>query len=123
MQIQIRAKNFDITPAIEEYVQKKIEDVSKFIGHKSKDAMVEVRLARTTTHHKEGEIFEVDADIRHIGFECDADAEANDLYSAIDQIKDELIHQVESHKEKRVSLVRQGGAQLKAMIKGLKFWK
>jgi len=42
-----------------------------------------------------------------------------DMYAAIDKVKDELVHVLESEHKKHLTLFRRGGAKIKNMIKGL----
>ena len=54
MNIKTRTTNFDMTPAIEEYVTKKVSSLEKFFGEDKKEALCEVELGKTTMHHKSG---------------------------------------------------------------------
>ena len=62
MKIKLRSKNFDITPAIDEYVSKKISTLEKFLDTKN-ESLCEVEIGRTTKHHNTGDIFKAEVNI------------------------------------------------------------
>ena len=83
MKIKLRSKNFDITPAIDEYVSKKITSLNKFTGTKD-NILCEVEIERTTKHHKSGQIFRAEINIIEPGNkQIFAFAEEADIYTAI----------------------------------------
>jgi ribosome-associated translation inhibitor RaiA len=45
--------------------------------------------------------------------------EKEDLYAAIDEVKDEIVREVTGGKKKRETLIRKGGAKIKSIIKKL----
>ena len=120
MNLNIKATSFNLTPAISDYVEKRLSSIGKFL-HYDSTVKCDIELARTTNHHKNGDIFK--AEIHIVGKDKNlyASAEKEDLYSAIDAVKDDIIREVKSSKEKRQSLIRRGGAQVKNIIKG--FWR
>ncbi len=117
MNIKVRAKNFDITPAISEYVTKKISSLEKFLGDKD-NILCEVEIGRTTMHHKSGDIFRAEVNIIEPGNkQIFAVAEEADLYSAIDIVRDEAEREIVSRKDKRSTLWRRGATRLKNLLK------
>ena len=96
MNIKIRSKNFDITPAINDYVSRKISSLEKFLGTKG-NILCEVEIGRTTLHHKSGDIFRAEINIIEPGNkQIFAVAEEADLYSAIDVVRDEAEREIVS---------------------------
>ncbi len=121
MKIKIRAKNFDLTPAIEEYVTKKVSSLDKFLNSKG-ETLCEVELGRTTNHHKSGEIFRAEVNIVQPGNQqVYAVAEEADLYAAIDIVRDETERAIVSRKNKYKTLWRKGAAQVKNILKRVSF--
>jgi putative sigma-54 modulation protein len=120
MKINIRAKNLEITPAINDYVFKRVMSVEKFLGHLKEivdAAEFNVEIEKTTQHHKEGDYFKAEV-VAHVnGHNFNVKSEKEDLYQAIDDVKDELARVLESRKEKRVGLIRRGGAKLKNLLR------
>ncbi len=118
MNINIRATQLTTTPAINDYVTKRLDKVSKLL---SEDPTVQcdIELAKTTSHHNKGDIFKAEIHIVGIGKNFYATSEKADLYSAIDEVRDVILDEIKSKKEKSSSMVRRGGARVKAMVKGM----
>jgi putative sigma-54 modulation protein len=123
MNIKITSKSFDITPAIEEYVFKRLSSLEKFLD-KEKEILCEVEIGKTTTHHKSGDIFKAEINVNEPGSkQIYASAEAGDLYSAIDIVRDDAEREILSQKNKYKTLLRRGSAQIKNLIKRIDFRK
>ena len=123
MNIKIRAVNFELTPAIDDYVTKKISTLEKFLGNKE-TALCEVEIGRTTMHHKSGDIFRAEVNITAPNIkQIFAYAEERDLYSAIDIVRDELERLIVSRKDKRNTLFRRGGQRIKELLKKVRIYR
>lgn len=118
MKINTKATNISLTPSISEYVEKKINMLEKFFAG-SDEVLVSVEVGKVTRHHKSGDIFRAEIQIVDGGEVYYAAAETEDLYSSIDEVKDEVISSMTSKKKKAVRLVRKGGAQIKNLLKGI----
>ena len=98
MKISIKATNMELTQAIKDYVDEKIGSLDKYFDN-ILEARVEVGL--TTKHHQKGDIFRAEVNLeipqKHI---IRAEAKKEDLYMAINAIKQELQRQLKKHKEK-----------------------
>jgi putative sigma-54 modulation protein len=117
MNIKIRSTNFEVTPAIDEYVNKKISSLEKFLPAVD-HILCEVEIGRTTTHHKSGDIFRAEVNMTPPGHpQIFAVAEESDLYKAIDIVRDEAEREIISRKNKRNTLFRRGSARLKNLLK------
>ena len=118
MNINIKTTNISLTPAVSEYTSKRLGSIEKFFKN-DPTCQCDIELARTTVHHRNGDIFK--AEIHIIAKEKDlyATSEESDLYKAIDAVKDEILREVRSTKAKKISLLRRSGAKVKNIIKGL----
>jgi ribosomal subunit interface protein len=123
MNIKIRSVNFDLTPAINDYVNKKISSLGKFITNQN-EVLCDVEIGRTTQHHKSGEIFraEINMDIPGRN-QVYAVAEAIDIYSAIDVVRDEAEREIVSKKNRYKTIFRKSAGKIKNIIKNLNFRK
>lgn len=118
MQIKIRSKNFELTPAIEEYINKKLGPLDKFFPGDT--ALCEVETGKSTEHHKSGDIFRTEVNITESGSrQFYAVAEKSDLYSSIDVVKDEVEREIVSGKNKKETIFRRGALKFKNLIKGI----
>ena len=126
MKTNIKANSISLTPAISEYVEIKVNSLEKFFQNTNADeVLVNVEVARTTRHHKSGDIFRAEIQIKSSGQEYYASADKDDLYAAIDEVKDEIVRSVTSRRKKFISFVRRGGLRAKEIIKNvdLRPWK
>ncbi|OGZ28852.1 MAG: ribosomal subunit interface protein [Candidatus Nealsonbacteria bacterium RIFOXYD1_FULL_39_11] len=119
MKINTKATGISLTPAITEYIEKKINMLDKFF-RSADEVLVNVEVGRTTKHHKSGDIFRAEIHITANGQEYYSVAETEDLYAAIDEVKDEIVYKLSSKRKKAIHLFRRGGAQIKNLLKGIK---
>ncbi|MDD3448608.1 MAG: ribosome hibernation promoting factor [Gammaproteobacteria bacterium] len=91
MQTNITGHHVDITPALRDYVNSKLEKVER---HFDNITNVHVILSVEKLRQK------AEATIHLSGAELYADAEHDDMYAAIDALVDKLDRQVKKHKEK-----------------------
>ena len=112
MRIIIRATNFALTPALSDFIEKKIGgDISTLLSKRfqssqlGKDILAaKVEVARTTRHHKKGDIFRAEVTIGLPGKKIlRAEAEEWDVRVAIDKVRDELFLEISKWKEKKTT--------------------
>lgn len=91
MQIQITGHHIEITPALRSYITSKFERLERHFDHAGDVHVILtvqklLQKAEATVQVPRGSIF--------------ADAQAEDMYAAIDELTDKLDRQVKKHKEK-----------------------
>jgi putative sigma-54 modulation protein len=121
MNINTKATNIEITPAIADYIQKKFSAFDKFVNNNSGSARCDVEVGKTTHHHRSGDVFRAEVNLHIEGKSFYAVSELDDLYAAIDVVKDEVIRQVTSDKDKSNTLYRRGALHVKNILKGIDF--
>lgn len=120
MQINIKATGIELTQAISDYVYKRISSIEKYLDKKSSPNMIaQVEVGKSTRHHKAGNIFRAEVHITGVNLDLYAVSEMEDLYAAIDIVKDEIVHNIVQSKGKRETLARRGAGMMKNMMKGL----
>lgn len=102
MQIDIKTKQLDLTPAIAEFIEEKIGSLSKFIQRfeEKGEAKASVEIARTTNHHHQGEVYYAEVNLNIDGVVLRAEQTDEDIRAAIDKVKDILKVEIQKHKEK-----------------------
>lgn len=100
MNINIKATNIDLTPAIREYAEMKIGSLSKFMERfeEGGEVKVEIEIGRTTRHHKKGDVFYAEAMIYFPKKTLRAENTGPDLRAGIDDVKDKLKAEIEKYK-------------------------
>lgn len=121
MNTNIKTTNITLTPAISEYAGKRLSKIAKLL-EADPTVQCDIELGRTTSHHNKGDIFKAEIHIVGAGKNLYANAEMDDLYTAIDAVQEEILTALRADKGKKVSLIRRGGARVKGMIKGLWPW-
>jgi ribosomal subunit interface protein len=119
MHINIKTTNFSSTEAITDYTTKRLDAITQFYKN-DPSVKGDVELGKTTNHHNKGDIFRAEIHITAKDTDLYASAEEADLYQAIDKVRDEMLREVRSSKSKKISLIRRGGAKIKAMLKGIR---
>lgn len=114
MNIIIKGSHLEITGAIHDYLTKRLKGIEKFLDMNAK---VEADLGKTTNHHKQGDIFKAELNITNKGDMTRVVAEREDLYAAIDAVKDEASEVLSSKKDKKQSLFRRGAQKMKRMFR------
>ena len=119
MKINERGVNMEITGEIKDFLYSKLAHLDKFINPNDDSIICDIELGKTTNHHKSGDIFKVEINLFMDGKTLRAVSEKEDIMSAIDVVKDEIIREIKISKDKKISLVRRGGAKIKGLVKNI----
>lgn len=116
MNIQIKTTGFPSSTSVTEYIEKKVQTLERFL---ESDTIVHVEVAKTSDHHKHGDIFRAEIRAYVHKHNVYVQAETSDMYAAIDEVRDEAQRKLTEAKEKKISFVRRSGARVKEMVKGM----
>ncbi len=97
MQITASTKNFELTPEVEEYIDKKINSVAKF---HSQIIRAHVTLGKETNHHLKGDIYFAEAKMEIPGNDIFGKKQGSSVFEAVDLLKDYLEVELKKHKAK-----------------------
>jgi putative sigma-54 modulation protein len=117
MNINIKATNMELTSAISDYVSQRLSKIEKYVKEGAMSGYVEI--GKTTNHHKQGEVFKAEFDITINGEKFFAMSEKEDLYSAIDDAKEEIVRKITHNKDRKQTLYKRGASSVKKMLKGI----
>jgi len=118
MRHNIKTTDFSMTPAIKDHIEKRMTHLNKFVNPNHADLpMCYVEIGKTTNHHKSGDLFRAEFTVYIGSKSLRAEAVEEDLYAALDKITEEMTEELKSMKDKKVSLLRRGGAKLKSLLK------
>lgn len=118
MKINIKATNMELTSAINEYINKRLDGIKKYFKNQE-GAIVYIEVGKTTNHHKQGEVLKAEFNIEISGEKFYALSEKEDLYTAIDDVQKEIIRQISQNKDRKQTLYKRGASSVKKMLKGL----
>ena len=122
MQINLQGKNIELTQAIKDYISKRVTNLEKLllrIEQGRGKVMVNFEVSKSTNHHKSGEIFHADCLIKIDGKEFYGSADKEDLYQAVDAVKNSLYNEINKNKDRSQTLFKRGASSIKKMLKGL----
>mgnify|MGYP001340472754 FL=1 len=103
MKFNIRGENIEVTRALREYVEKKLNKLEKYF-ETPLDSDVHVTLSVVRGQHN------VEVTIPLKGVLLRAEERANDMYASIDLVVDKLERQIRKHKTKVNRKLRQDGS-------------
>lgn len=121
MKVEVKTTNMDMTPAISEYITKKLVDIERMINVEDDvEVLAEIEVGKTTEHHQSSDnLFKAEMNLTISGKLYRSVAKKADIYEAIDEMKDEVMRLLRKDKEKLVDGVRKGGRQAKEMLRDI----
>jgi putative sigma-54 modulation protein len=96
---EIKATNMELTPAIREYIEKKLEALEKMTAHYSPCDM-SIEVGKTSNHHQKGEIWRAEFHLLIPGGGIRIERTTEDLYASIDAAKDAMKLQLAERKDR-----------------------
>ena len=118
MNINLQAKNMELTEAIRDYVLNKDTNLGRLLANKN-GLNISFEVSKNTNHHKSGNVFHADCLINLDGEKFYASADEEDLYQAIDVVKENLFREISKNKDRKQTLFKRGATSVKKMLKGL----
>ena len=116
--VTITATGIELTTAIRDYTEKRLESLSKFTGG---TPTIVAEIGKTIGHHVHGDIFKASVTVRTpLGKEYFAASEKPDLYEAVDDVREELRNRLTDGKKKNESLYKKGARHIKRILKGFR---
>ena len=106
MAINVRGKNLDITPPLKEYVEKKVNKVTRYFD-KTGDITVILKVEKG--RHQSGNFHHVEVTLPVNGLLIRGEESSADMYASIDQVMDKIEKQIEKYKTKLEKKFRGGG--------------
>ncbi len=118
MKKNIKTKDLEITEAIDLYIEKKLESLAKFYSDANPESVsAEIEVGRTTRHHQSGDIFRAEINLMMGGKLFRAESEKDDLYAAIDEVRDDLEEEIKKFKDKKDAIFIRGARSIKKMMR------
>ncbi len=126
MQIKIHAHDLELTAPISDYIEKRAQSLEKFLGkHDTASVLLEIEVSKVSHRHRHGDVYRAEMNLTMPGNQLRAETEGEDIYTVIDEVKEEMERELTSKKSKERTLFRRGATVVKDLIKGFgKFkWK
>jgi ribosomal subunit interface protein len=100
MKILLKATGFDLTPSLEAYVNEKLGPMARYVKRIDEEGAAELRVevARTTRHHRHGEVFMAEANLRLPKRMLRAVHDDVDVRIAVTRLKEKLRLEIDKYK-------------------------
>jgi len=98
------------------YAEKKLTPLEKFVKRDQESIKWNLRLTRDE-HGATAHAFTAEASMHSSKKNFGATAQADSLYAAIDELKDELQKKMTRFKGKRIAMLKKGGREVKKLLR------
>lgn len=99
---KIRATNIELTEALRSYIEKKFAPLARYMTAMEPVDKCDIEIGKPSGHHHKGKIFRAEVTMQVPKGLIRIQAQEEDLYAAIDRVKDELKERLVQMKEKRI---------------------
>jgi len=96
MDIRIKATKMEMTKAIESAVKEKVGSLEKYFD---KIISIDVEVGKTAKHHHKGDFFRAEINVQVPKKMLRAEAETDDLYKSINEVRDRIKLEITKYKE------------------------
>lgn len=109
MHVDIYSKGIELTDALREYVFDRMSHVQKYTERPDAEMHAYVEIKKNSGHHKTGtNAYHASARFVVDGHEYFAETSHEDMYAAVDTVRDHLYREIRDKKGKRESMFRRG---------------
>ena len=118
MDIRTKVTDYQMTDAVQRYLDDKVAVIEKHIGERARQARLEIEIGKSGGHSKHGENWFAELQVRIPGGNyARVVCEAETVQAAIDEAKDEMLRKLRTSKIEHTSFLRKSGAALKRMLR------
>lgn len=117
MKTAIKGTGVEVTTEIADYIDQKVRAFDRFV-HDGKEALAEVELRKEEGVGHTGKIYYAEVNLTIDGKLYRATANEASFQAALDEVKDEMLRELRSTKQKRLFSIRDGGKRVKAWLTG-----
>jgi len=100
MNVQIKATKLELNQKIKDYVEKKTNMLEKYLGD-FPAVHADFEVEKMTEHHAKGKIYRAELNLQVPGELLRVEKTEEDIYKAIDKVKDHMEIIIKKYKEKR----------------------
>ncbi|MBI2048316.1 MAG: ribosome-associated translation inhibitor RaiA [Parcubacteria group bacterium] len=116
MQIQIKTTNYTLSDEVRTYLEKRLAGFEKFLDESAAEALCNVELEHEHAQ-QHGRVFRAEVNLNAHGEFYRAEDTGESMNAAIDGVHDEIARRLRRGKNKHMSMIRRGGAQIKEWLR------
>lgn len=116
MRFIIKSTKIELNPQLKKYIKERIGSTEKYITT-DLPLVAKVEVGKTTDRHNKGDIFRAEVNISLKRKFLRAEAVREDIYFAINEVRDDLKREFKKYKETIIDKHRKSGKREKRQIK------
>lgn len=116
--LQIKGINIDMNEALENYFRERINSLDKYIDPSDESVECDARLSKVADN-RSGEIFKAEVSLHTAGKNYGGESTKENLYEAIDEVREMVARKITSYKDRERSLFKKGALKAKDLLRGL----
>lgn len=113
--INFKSTNTSISDHLKDVAEEKLSTLNKFIGEAP--VVCDIEFERITNHHQQGNIHRVEVNLELNGKLYRAESTAESFEKAVDDVRNDLNHELHSEQGKRETLLLRGARKMKEMMR------
>lgn len=116
MRVILHKKNLEITPALQDFVEKKlVEPVRKRLKGLPEEELpiLEIEVGRPSRHHLKGRVYHLEANLSLGKNLLRAEVDNEDVRAGCDILKDELLQKLTNYKNKQETVLKKKARRAK----------
>jgi len=124
--INLKATNMPLSDQLSDYVVKRVTNLGKLlkkIKELGGEVLVNFEVEKTTNHHRSGQVYRAECRIVIDGKQYYAEFKDENLYAAVDGVKDIVLRDIKKDREKKQALYKRGAQKMKDILRGLTSWR
>lgn len=122
MRFSIKTTNLELTSELQDYIEKKINSLDRFIENLNSAVQAWVEIGLTTRHHQTGKVYRAEIQIHLPGKSVRAEAVTKNIFASFNEAIDELQRELKKYKGKKAEEQERASRTLKDILKGA-WWK
>ncbi|MBI5405835.1 ribosome-associated translation inhibitor RaiA [Candidatus Kaiserbacteria bacterium] len=117
MNITIKAKRSELTPATREFIEEKFSALEKLVASAIGPVTLSCEIEESIAVERAGARYRAEGNLSVDGRLFRAEASSNTLEGAVDRVRDELARELGSARGKKRNLLKRGGEAIKRMLR------
>lgn len=117
MNITIKSTQQDLTGGTRALLEDKFSIIDRLTSSSATPVLLECEIEQSIAVERAGAKYRAEGTLAVNGATLRAEADGLTLEDAVDQVRDDLVRQVNSSRGRRRDLVRRGGAAIKRMLR------
>ncbi|MBI2647842.1 MAG: HPF/RaiA family ribosome-associated protein [Candidatus Wildermuthbacteria bacterium] len=101
MKLPFKTTNFKMNESVANFLSRRMEKMEELLGKIGGVVSGWIELGRTTRHHKKGDVYRAEAQIKLKSQSIRAEGVSNTVFGAITQMKDRLKRELSKYKTRK----------------------